>query len=139
MVEISAELNPLCEGNAVLQCNQVVPANMLKHGAKVMAVRGLDNGAGGGMYGGDDAMRLIYGLVGYAFRKVANTISLAGASQCKLIAPLRETGWPPDVFSQDPNSPLVLYNGMIAPLLTYAMRSVIWYQGASNVGRERQD
>jgi sialate O-acetylesterase len=27
---------------------------------------------------------------------------------------------------------------MIAPLLPYAMRGVIWYQGESNVGRERQ-
>jgi sialate O-acetylesterase len=32
----------------------------------------------------------------------------------------------------------VLYNGMIAPLLPYAMRGVIWYQGEANVGRERQ-
>ncbi|MEN8661000.1 MAG: sialate O-acetylesterase [Lentimonas sp.] len=30
-------------------------------------------------------------------------------------------------------NPAVLYNGMIEPLLTYAMRGVIWYQGESNV------
>jgi len=32
----------------------------------------------------------------------------------------------------------VLYNGMIAPLLPYSIRGVIWYQGEANVGREKQ-
>jgi sialate O-acetylesterase len=31
-----------------------------------------------------------------------------------------------------------LYNGMIAPLIPYAIRGVIWYQGESNVGRAEQ-
>ena len=35
-------------------------------------------------------------------------------------------------------TPTVLYNGMIAPLLPYAIRGVIWYQGEANVRRERQ-
>jgi sialate O-acetylesterase len=115
-----------------------VPGNLFKRGANVITVRVLDTGGGGGLYGGDDAMRLIYGSVGYANRKAANTISLAGAWQCRPGASLRETGWPPGDFSQDPSAPTVLYNGMIAPLLPYAMRGVIWYQGESNVGRERQ-
>jgi sialate O-acetylesterase len=34
--------------------------------------------------------------------------------------------------------PSGLYNGMIAPLLPFAMRGVIWYQGESNDGRARQ-
>jgi sialate O-acetylesterase len=32
-----------------------------------------------------------------------------------------------------PNSPSVLYNGMIAPLQNYTIRGVIWYQGENNV------
>ncbi len=36
------------------------------------------------------------------------------------------------------NTPTVLYNGMIAPLLPYALKGVIWYQGESNVGRAAQ-
>jgi len=36
------------------------------------------------------------------------------------------------------NIPTVLYNGMIAPLLPYALKGVIWYQGESNVGRAAQ-
>lgn len=36
------------------------------------------------------------------------------------------------------NTPTVLYNGMIAPLLPYALKGIIWYQGESNVGRAAQ-
>lgn len=32
----------------------------------------------------------------------------------------------------DQNSPSALYNGMIAPLIPYSIRGVIWYQGESN-------
>src|SRR5262249_41401082 len=43
---------------------------------------------------------------------------------------------------QDParnqNTPAGLYNGMIAPLLPYGIRGVIWYQGESNAGRAYQ-
>ena len=35
-------------------------------------------------------------------------------------------------------TPSVLFNGMIAPLIPYAMRGVIWYQGESNVPRGAQ-
>jgi sialate O-acetylesterase len=35
----------------------------------------------------------------------------------------------------NPNSPSVLYNGMIVPLLPYKIKGAIWYQGESNVGR----
>lgn len=33
---------------------------------------------------------------------------------------------------QNPNRPSVLYNAMIAPLTSYAIKGVIWYQGESN-------
>src|SRR5262249_41811527 len=32
----------------------------------------------------------------------------------------------------------VLYNGMIAPLIPYAFKGAIWYQGESNAGRAYQ-
>jgi sialate O-acetylesterase len=34
-----------------------------------------------------------------------------------------------------PYMPVTLYNGMIHPLVPYAMRGVLWYQGESNAGR----
>ena len=36
------------------------------------------------------------------------------------------------------NQPSVLYNGMIAPVVPYGMRGVIWYQGESNAYRACQ-
>jgi sialate O-acetylesterase len=35
------------------------------------------------------------------------------------------------------NGPSNLYNGMIAPLIPYALRGAIWYQGESNAGRAK--
>jgi len=35
-------------------------------------------------------------------------------------------------------SPYKLYNGMIAPLLPYTLKGVIWYQGEDNAGRAAQ-
>jgi sialate O-acetylesterase len=39
---------------------------------------------------------------------------------------------------EDPNAPSVLYNGMIAPLIPFAIKGVIWYQGESNAGKAEQ-
>lgn len=36
------------------------------------------------------------------------------------------------------NSPYKLYNGMIAPVLSYTLKGVIWYQGEGNAGRAAQ-
>ena len=110
-----------------------VPGSLLKRGANVIAVRVLDTGGNGGLYGGGDAMRLLFNADGKT-----NSLSLDGSWLCQQSVSLATAGWPPSDFSQDPNAPTVLYNAMIAPLLPYAMRGVIWYQGESNVGRERQ-
>jgi sialate O-acetylesterase len=40
--------------------------------------------------------------------------------------------------SWEPWRPTELYNGMIAPLIPYALRGAIWYQGESNASRARQ-
>lgn len=45
------------------------------------------------------------------------------------------------VLDSNPNFPKnggQLYNGMIAPLIPYAIKGVIWYQGESNAGRAWQ-
>ncbi|MCX7046599.1 MAG: sialate O-acetylesterase, partial [Candidatus Sumerlaeota bacterium] len=39
---------------------------------------------------------------------------------------------------KSPNRPANLYNGMIAPLVPYAIRGAIWYQGESNASRYDQ-
>jgi sialate O-acetylesterase len=110
-----------------------IPASVLKPSGNVIAVRVLDSAAGGGIWGGDDAMRVVVNPAGET-----NIVSLAGQWFCKPGVSLRVSGWPPTDFAQSASAPSVLYNGMIAPLLPYAIRGVIWYQGESNVGRERQ-
>jgi sialate O-acetylesterase len=50
--------------------------------------------------------------------------------------PLRPT--PPPNPSEDPHSSSILFNGMINPLLPYAIRGVIWYQGESNSARAKE-
>ena len=42
---------------------------------------------------------------------------------------------PPDL---NPNLPSVLFNGMIAPIVPYAIRGATWYQGESNAGNPLQ-
>jgi len=42
---------------------------------------------------------------------------------------------PPSDPSKNPNSPSVLYNAMIAPLIPYGIKGAIWYQGESNAGQ----
>jgi sialate O-acetylesterase len=48
-----------------------------------------------------------------------------------------DQGPPPTApaFPRNPNSPSVLYNAMIAPLIPYAIKGAIWYQGESNAGK----
>jgi sialate O-acetylesterase len=45
---------------------------------------------------------------------------------------------PEAVGANNQNNPSVLYNAMIAPLVPFAIRGVIWYQGESNAGRAYQ-
>ncbi len=51
----------------------------------------------------------------------------------KLSSPAPVKPGPPEGST---GSPTVLYNGKIAPLIPYAIKGVIWYQGESNGGKE---
>lgn len=44
----------------------------------------------------------------------------------------------PERMPHHPNSPTVLFNGMIAPLVPFSIKGVIWYQGESNESRADQ-
>ena len=48
---------------------------------------------------------------------------------------------PPSIpidLRKNPNRPAVLYNAMLAPLTSYAIKGVIWYQGEANSDRPAQ-
>jgi len=59
----------------------------------------------------------------------------------KALAEAKPTPRPPSP-PRDPlktqNSPSRLFNGMLHPVIPYAMRGVIWYQGESNAGRAKE-
>jgi sialate O-acetylesterase len=42
-----------------------------------------------------------------------------------------------DITGKGPQTPTVLYNAMIAPLVPYAIQGAIWYQGESNAGNAK--
>jgi sialate O-acetylesterase len=43
-----------------------------------------------------------------------------------------------DLLALHSHTPTVLYNAMIAPLIPYAIKGAIWYQGESNIGKSKQ-
>jgi sialate O-acetylesterase len=110
-----------------------IPAAVLRPGQNVIAVRVLDTGGGGGLYGGGDTMRL-EPASGHSLPPV----SLAGTWLYRASLQFGPRNSPPLDYTNGPTVLSGLYNGMIAPLLPYAIRGVIWYQGEANVGREKE-
>ena len=107
-----------------------IPANTLKAGHNVIAVRVMDTGGGGGLYGKPEQMALE--IAGDA------ATPLAGDWQYENTANLQTAPAYPAQISNNPNVVTVLYNGMIAPLVPFGIKGAIWYQGESNAGRDEQ-
>jgi sialate O-acetylesterase len=110
-----------------------VPGELVRAGANVIAVRAVDTGGPGGIYGRPEQLTL-----SVAGDPPLPALSLAGEWRLKPGAALVDVGeWPSSGwFHQD--YPTALFNGMIVPILPYAMRGVIWYQGESNRTRAAQ-
>ncbi|MDR7372637.1 sialate O-acetylesterase [Flavobacterium aquidurense] len=98
-----------------------IPANVLKEGANVIAIRIVDNSGGGGIYGDAADLKLTLGT---------KNIPLDGKWKYKVIVVKT---------SLSPNSyPSLLYNAMVNPLVPYAFQGVLWYQGEANVWRAKE-
>jgi sialate O-acetylesterase len=110
-----------------------IPSEILKPGVNVISVRVLDTGGNGGFVGTPEQMFL---------KPAAGTdpaVSLAGEWLMRDSVPLSKLPTPPSVTdANNPNVVTVLYNGMIAPLLPFAIKGAIWYQGESNAPRAYQ-
>jgi len=98
-----------------------VPENLLKAGKNIIVVRIVNNTDRGGFIPDKPYQLTAAGL----------TIDLKGPWQYKLAATMQPLQSKTFIEWQ----PLGLYNGMIAPLLNYTIKGVIWYQGESNTGR----
>ncbi|TWT79876.1 Glycosyl hydrolases family 2, sugar binding domain [Planctomycetes bacterium CA13] len=110
--------------------NYKIPAGILKEGRNVITIRVLDTGGEGGFFGQPEAMSLAI--------DGNERVSLAGDWKIHQGPAVSQMKPIPQRLHQNPNVVTVLYNGMIAPLVPYAIKGAIWYQGESNAGRAAQ-
>ena len=107
-----------------------VPAELVKSGKALVAMRIIDNGSTGGVLGEADSF--------YLEVPDGNKVSLAGEWKSKKAADYSVLPPKPRNTYDDPNWSTVLYNAMINPLVPYAVKGAIWYQGCSNTDRAFQ-
>jgi sialate O-acetylesterase len=101
-----------------------VPAGVLKEGKNVISVRVEDTGGGGGIWGDSTDLAITID------KKVQ---SLKGKWAFQVQSMLNNGSY------IDPNSfPSLLYNAMINPLIHFAIKGAIWYQGEANADRAFQ-
>ncbi|GAB4326423.1 MAG: sialate O-acetylesterase [Candidatus Sumerlaeia bacterium] len=107
-----------------------VPETLVRAGRNVIAVRVMDEGGPGGLIGPAEQMTLAReGLSGPA-------LPLTGEWLYRIECALQQN---PLVVGEHPHAtPAILYNAMIHPLMPFAVRGVIWYQGESNCARHEQ-
>jgi sialate O-acetylesterase len=104
-----------------------VPAALTAGGTLVIAVRAYSFIYDGGLIG--PAARMNIHPVGAP----AAAVSLATTWRCKCEHNFGLVVHPPAIMGHgEPNSPHMLFDNMIAPLVPYALRGAIWYQGESN-------
>jgi sialate O-acetylesterase len=100
-----------------------IPAGRLKSGNNILTVRVEDIGGNCGIYGDTATLYL---------QCENRSIPLSGEWKYKIGLVKFNT-------TLNPNSyPTLLYNGMINPLVPYAIKGVIWYQGEGNATRAKQ-
>ena len=110
----------------------IAPEHVSFGADNVIAVRVFDSGGAGGFGGKAEAMTLSVAGDEEAAQP------LAGSWHYRSAAPSTDlAAWPRKIDFHH-NSPTALYNGMIAPLLPFAIRGAIWYQGESNRTRAHQ-
>ena len=114
----------------------VIPGRIAKAGRNVIAVRVFDHYGDGGFAGTPAQMTV---------RAAGSdtSVSLAGTWSYKVERKLAPAvaDWstrPKLLGTDDPASPTVLWNALVAPLAGLPIGGIIWYQGESNVDRALQ-
>jgi len=108
------------------QRRYAVPKGLLRAGRNLFVIK-VQNFFGKGGFVPDKPYCLIAG---------ADTLDLKGYWQYKVgavFAPPKHDGPLSAHFSLQ-NAPTALYNGMVAPLINYGIKGILWYQGESNIG-----
>jgi sialate O-acetylesterase len=114
----------------------LVPGELVKSGRNIVTVRlTVQYASGDGYVGMLGDARQMYAELG------PRKISLAGIWRFQPGPDLSELAEPPPLAefrTEFPQSPTLLFNAMVSPLVRYRIKGVIWYQGESNVGRTAQ-
>ncbi|HEX2948831.1 MAG TPA: sialate O-acetylesterase, partial [Armatimonadota bacterium] len=110
-----------------------IPAELVKPGRNVIAVRVFDHFGSGGFNGTVDQMTLA--LAGAATTK---PLTLAGMWKMNVELAMKPVPAPTPVYTMNQNAPSTLYNGMLNPIIPFGIKGAIWYQGESNAGRSYQ-
>lgn len=116
-----------------------VPAALTADSLLTIAVRAIDYGGGGGLWSTPEKLAL-------SLKNTGERLSLTGPWKYLAVAEIRgntaylfdirfgNTGRPVVTRQFNSDHPAVLYNGMIAPLVPYAVKGAVWYQGEANIG-----
>lgn len=105
-----------------------IPAELVGQGRAVILIRDMDTGG-------------LAGITGYGDRQCelrtadGQTITLNGTWKAKAGTAMKELPAQPLNPLGNPHNVSVLYNAMINPLVGYAMKGAIWYQGENNASR----
>ena len=115
----------------------VVPGSLVRAGKNVIALRVFDRAGEGGFARAGDMSVRVKGT------DTSQAISLRGPWDYKVELALepKHVDWgsrPEATGVSNQNSPSMLYNAMIAPIVPFVIRGAIWYQGESNAGRAYQ-
>jgi sialate O-acetylesterase len=111
-----------------------IPARLVRPGANVIAVRVFDHAGQGGFAGPIEAMAAYVEAEPGDRHSLAGTWRYAVEHRIELVpGEVWRTfpGTPPLLAPE--NTPATLYGGMIAPLVPFGLRGILWYQGESNV------
>jgi sialate O-acetylesterase len=117
--------------------NYTIPAKLVKPGKAVITIRVFDRFGGGGIYGSPAKM-----FVSPVGAKTEDRINIAGDWKYHVahkLDPKPRVQMPRAPYGENhPYSMSGLFNAMIHPLIPFAIKGAIWYQGESNAGRAWQ-
>ena len=105
-----------------------IPATLVKAGRNVIAIRYVSHTEKGAFYAPGSQMQIPVA----DGKSVDNTWKIAFERAFPPVTPAALAGRPKVPALKMQNGPTALFNAMINPLIPYAIRGVIWYQGESN-------
>ena len=130
------------EKDGLWQQDRIYPIKkeMITDSVLTVAVRVIDNQGGGGIYGLKSKMNITPA-------DKSEKISIAGNWNYLAVAEFLNGKFvvfgakdekyfsrPSVLVDLSPNTPTMLYNGMISPIKNYSIKGALWYQGESNTG-----